>query len=124
MQLTFVAFLGNVSFRDTVNGSWFIQELCKNFLAYGRRDDVISLIMRTAKCLCGNYFYTSQKDQKISKQMPIFVSTLRKKFYLNRTKERNILIKMLQDQEKMKKQIRELEEQVSELLSEKDKKSK
>ncbi|RZC36707.1 caspase-like protein, partial [Asbolus verrucosus] len=113
---------GNYSFRDAKTGTWFIQELCKNFSTYGRRDDVISLVTRTTKCLCRNYYH--HDDDKIHKQMPIFISTLNKKFYLNRSKERNILVKVLKDQKDMCNKIKELEVKVEELMQEKEKKSK
>ncbi|XP_008199500.2 caspase-like protein isoform X1 [Tribolium castaneum] len=113
---------GNVSFRDPNNGTWFIQELCKNFSAYGRRDDVISLIMRTTKCLCRNYYHNDQEI--IKKQMPIFVSTLKKKFYLNRSKDRNAWIQLLKNQENMMKSIEELKEKINELLNDKEKRNK
>ncbi|XP_044269704.1 caspase-6-like [Tribolium madens] len=105
---------GNVSFRDPKNGTWFIQELCKNFSAYGRRDDVISLIMRTTKCLCRNYYHN--EEEIIKKQMPIFVSTLKKKFYLNRSKDRNAWFQLLKNQESMMRSIEELKEKINELL--------
>ncbi|CAH1372229.1 unnamed protein product [Tenebrio molitor] len=113
---------GNVSFRDPKTGTWFIQELCKNFSAYGRRDDVISLITRTTKCLCRNYYHNDQ--DAIKKQMPVFVSTLKKKFYLNRSKERNVLIKLIENQEAMQESIDELEKKVNELLQDKEKRNK
>ncbi|KAJ3660337.1 hypothetical protein Zmor_004789 [Zophobas morio] len=113
---------GNVSFRDPQNGTWFIQELCKNFLAYGRRDDVVSLIMRTTKCLCRNYYHN--EGDIIKKQMPVFVSTLRRKFYLNRTKERNVWLQLLQNQDNLTQKVKELERKVNSLLQEKDKRGK
>lgn len=82
---------GNVSFRDPIKGTWYIQELCKNFAAYGRRDSVTSLLLRTTKCVCSNY-YTQNKNEDVVKQLPVFVSTLRRKFYLNRSKDRSFLI--------------------------------
>ncbi|GJQ67689.1 hypothetical protein Trydic_g16515 [Trypoxylus dichotomus] len=37
---------GMLSHRDKQKGSWFIQEICRNFMMYGRRDDVLSLFTR------------------------------------------------------------------------------
>lgn len=78
--------------------------------------------MRTTKCLCRNY-YVSDEDV-VKKQMPIFISTLQKKFYLNRSKDRNAWIKLLENQESLKNELKEVKEKVSELLVEKEKKNK
>jgi hypothetical protein len=56
--------------------------------------------------------------------MPVFVSTLKKKFYLNRNKERNVLIKLIENQEAMQESIDELEKKVNELLQDKEKRNK
>lgn len=85
-------FSGNVSFRHKIKGSWFIQELCRNINAYARRDDVISLIIRTTKCVANNYFFEDNDVNGIQKQMPLFISTLTKKFYLTKSKDRNLLL--------------------------------
>ncbi|XP_022917983.2 caspase-6-like [Onthophagus taurus] len=78
---------GNVSIRDFIDGTWLISELCKNFLMYGRREDIISLLQRTTKCV--SIYQTYLKDEKIHyKQMPVIVSTLQKKFYLSSNKYR------------------------------------
>ncbi|KAL1517935.1 hypothetical protein ABEB36_001631 [Hypothenemus hampei] len=85
----------NYSYRSEYSGSWFIQELCKNFLSYGKRDDVISIVTRTIKCVCGNYYLQDKiESEDFQKQMPLFVSTLSKKFYLNRNKDRHLLLEI------------------------------
>jgi len=111
MLVAFSAVEGNQSYRHINNGSWFIQELCKNFCSHGRRDDVVSLLIRTTKCVAHSYyvdptdtFYTvtdSTATAPVQKQMPLFFSTLTKKFYLTRSKDRNMILDMLQQQQKI-----------------------
>ncbi|CAH1108430.1 unnamed protein product [Psylliodes chrysocephalus] len=114
---------GNSSFRNSLTGSWFIQELCKNFSVYGKRDDVISLIIRTTKCVCGNYYHSiniSEEPYKINnvnqKQMPFFVSTLKKKFYLNRNKDRDLLIRIAESNKEILKNLEQIKKQQKTLL--------
>ncbi|KAG5899360.1 hypothetical protein JTB14_036849 [Gonioctena quinquepunctata] len=123
MLVVYSTIEGNVSFRHSLNGSWFIQELCKNFSAYGKRDDVISLIIRTTKCVCSNYFHYEETEFK--KQMPMFVSTLTRKFYLNRNKDRSLLLNVLKTNEEILKEVKVLKDKVDRLMGkEEDKKKK
>lgn len=69
------------AYRNIEKGSWFIQEVCRNFLMYGRRDDVVALFTRVAKCV-------STYTHKRTKQMPVLVSTLSRKFYISINKDR------------------------------------
>ncbi|XP_066255947.1 caspase-6-like [Euwallacea similis] len=107
MLILFSTTEGNMSYRHPVTGTWFIQELCRNFSMYGRRDDVISLITRTMKCVCGNY-YLQLENEISAKQMPIFVSTLTKKFYLNRNKDRHLLLEINRKQDELLELVREI----------------
>ncbi|XP_066148219.1 caspase-7-like [Euwallacea fornicatus] len=107
MLVLFSTIEGNQSYRHTVSGTWFIQELCKNFTMYGRRDDVISLVTRTMKCICGNYYHENEISV-FEKQMPIFVSTLTKKFYLNRNKDRHLLLEIRDKQDEMLELLKEI----------------
>lgn len=89
--------LGNYSFRHKLKGSWFIQELCKNILAYGRREDVVSIITRTTKCVANSYFLVEEEvSNYVQKQMPLFISTLTRRFYLTRSKERYHFLDFIQ----------------------------
>lgn len=102
--------------RNPLSGTWFIQELCKNFSSYGRRDDVISLITRTIKCVCNNYYFVDEDIPRDSreeqKQMPIFVSTLSKKFYLNRNKDRHLLLEIKRKQDNIYDMLKEVVEYI------------
>lgn len=103
MLILYSTLEGNASFRETNAGTWFIQELCRNITAYGRRDDMISIVTRTIKCVSNNYFLDD-----IVKQMPIFVSTLSKKFYLNRNKDRDLLLTVRKNQEEILQRLKEI----------------
>lgn len=107
-------FLGNYSYRHKLKGSWFIQELCKNILAYGRREDVVSIITRTSKCVANSYFL-DEKDVStyVRKQMPIFISTLRRKFYLTKSKERNLLLSFIKEHNDIAETVYDLKEKVN-----------
>ncbi|XP_056644595.1 caspase-3-like [Diorhabda sublineata] len=104
---------GNVSFRNSLQGSWFIQELCKNFSIYGKRDDVVSLIIRTSKCVASNYYHTIKEKAIDSKQMPLFVSTLRKKFYLNVSKDRDLLLRVIETNEQILKELKDINKKLN-----------
>ncbi|KAB0791990.1 hypothetical protein PPYR_13951 [Photinus pyralis] len=101
--IAFAAVEGTRSYRHTLLGSWFIQELCRNFNAHGRRDDVISLLLRITKCVAYNHYHVAKDNGRkvIVKQMPLLLSTLTKKFYLCKSKDRNLLLQLKKKQEEM-----------------------
>nr|ALF06104.1 caspase-3 [Dastarcus helophoroides] len=115
MLIVYSTLEGKFSFRNTLTGTWFIQELCKNFSAYGRRDDVVSLLLRTTKCVCRNYYHKA--DEEIYKQMPIFISTLRKKFYLNKNKDRGFILEVMSQYDKIMNSINEIKKKVDVLYN-------
>lgn len=73
--------------------------------------------MRISKCIAGNYYHL--ENNKIKKQIPVFISTLTKKFYLNRNKDRDLLLRIDGELEKMQKGIRVIKDSVQKLLKEK-----
>ncbi|GLV33815.1 Death related ICE-like caspase [Carabus blaptoides fortunei] len=97
---------GNVAYRHTEFGSWFIQELCKNFTAYGRRDDLISIITRVSKCVAYHYQHENYK------QMPCFISTLTRKFYLCKSKERGFLLDLIEQNKQLLNKIEKMEKDI------------
>ncbi|XP_072397309.1 caspase-7-like isoform X2 [Diabrotica undecimpunctata] len=111
---------GNCAFRSPYTGSWFIQELCKNFIAYGRKEEVVSLIIRVTKCVSGNYYYA--KEYSNAKQMPFFISTLRKKFYLNRNKERDAILRIAETNEDILKILVEIKTQLDNIFANEEEK--
>lgn len=92
-----------MSFRDTLKGSWFIQEFCKNALAYGKIEDVVSIVTRTAKCVANAYYVIEQSV--LSKQMPTSISTLTRKFYLTSNKHRQFLLDEMQVKDELIKNL-------------------
>lgn len=115
MLVVYSTIEGNVSFRNPLTGTWFIQELCKNITAYGKRDDVFSIITRTTKCVSGNYYFYESGVYK--KQMPVCMSTLSKKFYLNRNKDRALVLMSKKYYEDVYNQVKELNERVASLTT-------
>lgn len=105
MSINVLFFTGNVSYRNTETGTFFIQELCKNFTAYGRRDDLISLLTRTNKCVAT---YNVEEMNQVYKQMPMFVSTLTKKFYLTHSKDRNHILAIKEYKNELESEVRKL----------------
>lgn len=103
----FLNFLGKVSYRHFEEGSWFIQEFCTNLTAFGRNEDVISLLTRTNKNVANVYFH-EHGNKKVFKQMPMFISTLKKEFYLTRSYNRNFMLiqrKKIMEARKMLEEI-------------------
>lgn len=70
--------------------------------------------MRIAKCVAGNYYYKHYGTYE--KQMPVFVSTLTRKYYLNRNKDRDLLIRIESELETMRKDIEEIKHNIEKLL--------
>ncbi|KAF5287192.1 hypothetical protein FQA39_LY16011 [Lamprigera yunnana] len=111
MLIAFSSVENAKSCRNIVKGSWFIQELCRNFNAYGRRDDVVTLLLRVTKCVANGYYHLHEDDNSekiLGKQMPLFISTLSKKFYLTYSKDRKLLMYVKKQQKLLTKTIKEL----------------
>ncbi|KAF5287190.1 hypothetical protein FQA39_LY16009 [Lamprigera yunnana] len=108
MVIAFAAVEGSVSNRHISRGTWFIQELCRNLNAYGRRDDVLSILIRTTKCVVHNYYNIDENSQLI-KQIPLFISTLSRKFYLGVGKDRCALAWITENQKEILRRIQTLE---------------
>lgn len=82
-------------------------------MAYGRREDVVGIITRTIKCVANNYFLLDEEESRlVQKQMPVFISTLRRKFYLTMSKERNLALYFIQKHNEVVKTVNELKEKV------------
>ncbi|XP_043792908.1 caspase-1-like [Apis laboriosa] len=75
---------GCYSFRDTNQGSWYIQTLCKVINKHWRDCDLLKMLTITLRKVATEYssqHYESDKDKK--KQMPTFTSTLTRDLYFN-----------------------------------------
>lgn len=52
--------------------------------------------------------------------MPVFISTFTRKFYLNRNKDRDLLLRVDRELETMQKDIKEIKDSVGKLLMKKN----
>uniref|UniRef100_A0A0N5BY97 Caspase-2 n=1 Tax=Strongyloides papillosus TaxID=174720 RepID=A0A0N5BY97_STREA len=68
---------GYVSWRNSVNGSWFIQSIYKIFHEYSATHDILSMLTMVNKMVAEKFVSTSSKNV----QMPDFCSRLKKKLY-------------------------------------------
>ena len=75
---------GFYSWRNTANGSWFIQCLTSVLQDYGeQKRDLMTLLTITAKRVAIEYESSSSKEEfSNKKQTPFFYSTLRYKLFL------------------------------------------
>jgi len=75
---------GFYSWRNTANGSWFIQALASVFKDYGKQKrDLLTLLTITSKRVAIEYESSSSKQEfSNKKQTPFFYSTLRYKLFL------------------------------------------
>ena len=75
---------GYYSWRNTMNGSWFIQAMTSVFRDYtGQQRDLLSLLTIISKRVSIAYESSSSKKEfNNKKQTPFFYSTLRYKIYL------------------------------------------
>lgn len=72
---------GYVSVRNTVEGSWLIQELCDQ-LENNLKDDLMSMLTTVCRKVAMREIQTPiHKSNVGAKQMPIIVSSLTKKIY-------------------------------------------
>ncbi|KAI1726960.1 caspase domain-containing protein [Ditylenchus destructor] len=66
-----------VSWRNSMNGTWFIQSICEIFEKYAKKDDIMSMLTRVKKRVADVY----QSSGNGAKQIPETATRLRKKFY-------------------------------------------
>ena len=76
---------GYYSWRNTVNGSWFIQSMIAVFKDYAsQRRDMLTLLTIISKRVALDYeSASSRREFNNKKQTPFFYSTLRYKLYLS-----------------------------------------
>uniref|UniRef100_A0AC34F3T3 Caspase-8 n=1 Tax=Panagrolaimus sp. ES5 TaxID=591445 RepID=A0AC34F3T3_9BILA len=66
-----------VSWRNTSEGSWFIQSICEIFSEHSKNEDICSLLTRVNRRVAQVY----QSSENKRKQIPEFVNRLQKRFY-------------------------------------------
>ncbi|KAG8222201.1 hypothetical protein J437_LFUL001293 [Ladona fulva] len=78
---------GYASWRNTSEGSWFIQDLCKDINEYKDKEDMLSILTHTLRRVaytrCSNVPTDPDKDGR--QEMPVFSSTLTKLLYFYET---------------------------------------
>ncbi|XP_013406589.1 caspase-3-like isoform X2 [Lingula anatina] len=74
---------GHIAWRQTDKGSWFIYNLCQVIDTYHRNEHFVDILTETSRRVADLTLPLESNGIKtVAKQMPIFVSTLRKKMYL------------------------------------------
>lgn len=76
---------GYYSWRNDVEGSWFVQQLCKVFNEHGDSVELAHLLLIVQRMVAAE-FQSRTGDESTSgmKQIPVSVSTLRKQLYFRR----------------------------------------
>ncbi|NWR11739.1 CASP6 protein, partial [Paradoxornis webbianus] len=75
---------GYYSYRDTVNGSWYIQDLCETLRNHGSSLDFLDLLTLVNKKVSYRTVGASKNINAIGKkQIPCFTSMLTKKLYFH-----------------------------------------
>ncbi|PAA83838.1 hypothetical protein BOX15_Mlig030679g1 [Macrostomum lignano] len=76
---------GYYSWRNDIQGSWFIQQLCHVLQRYGDSDELGHLLLMVQQAVAGNYQSNTNDDSTSGmKEIPVSVSTLRKLVYFRR----------------------------------------
>ncbi|XP_013381077.1 caspase-3-like [Lingula anatina] len=74
---------GHIAWRQTDRGSWFIYNLCQVIETDHRNEHFVDILTETSRLVADlTAPLESNGIKTVAKQMPIFVSTLRKKMYL------------------------------------------
>jgi hypothetical protein len=86
------AFLGFYSWRNTTNGSWFVQALCYVLSERGREDDLLSLMTTVSRIVSIGFESNTPQDSNMHqrKQIPCVTSLLTRKIYFKRKTTRRI----------------------------------
>ncbi|XP_053285001.1 caspase-3 [Pleuronectes platessa] len=73
---------GYYSWRNTSNGSWFIQSLCEMLMHYKRELELMQIMTRVNRKVALHFeSSTNQLESSCKKQIPCIVSMLTKDFY-------------------------------------------
>ncbi|XP_075991201.1 caspase-3-like [Anticarsia gemmatalis] len=79
-------YAGKVSMRDSVRGSWFIQELCEQINSLAATHDLESIVTKVNRNIAIEYQHSKYNkitgNFNINKQMPVMTSTLTRRLFL------------------------------------------
>ncbi|XP_057366015.1 caspase-1-like [Daphnia carinata] len=83
---------GFYSWRNTTNGSWFVQALCYVLSERGRDDDLLSLMTTVSRIVSIGFESNTPQDSNMHqrKQIPCVTSLLTRKIYFKRKTTRRI----------------------------------
>ncbi len=89
--------IGFYSWRNTTNGSWFVQALCYVLSERGREDDLLSLMTTVSRIVSIGFESNTPQDSNMHqrKQIPCVTSLLTRKIYFKRKTTRRIWLKKL-----------------------------
>ena len=72
---------GYSSWRNSENGSWFIQELCQSLRTHSHLLDLSRILTRANKQIASRVTYTEQKETNNKRQIASMMNQLRKDLY-------------------------------------------
>lgn len=72
---------GYYSWRNSVNGSWFIQSIAEVFDKYAKTTDLLTMMTRVNALVATYQSRTNDPYSDRKKQIPSIVSMMRKDFY-------------------------------------------
>jgi hypothetical protein len=78
----FLFHIGRVALRETGDGTWFIQEFCKELEDNGEMADLLTLFTNVSRRVAVSKVYFDKKHQQV-KQMPVVQSTLTRKLFFS-----------------------------------------
>ena len=83
---------GFYSWRNTTNGSWFIQALCYVLSERGREEDLLSIMTAVSRIVAIGFESNTPQDSNMHqrKQIPCVTSLLTRKVYFKRKTTRRI----------------------------------
>ncbi|GFG30347.1 hypothetical protein Cfor_10063 [Coptotermes formosanus] len=80
--VAFSTYEGRVALRETGDGTWFIQEFCKELEDNGEMADLLTLFTNVSRRVAVSKVYFDKKHQQV-KQMPVVQSTLTRKLFFS-----------------------------------------
>ncbi|NXW00951.1 CASP3 protein, partial [Fregetta grallaria] len=81
INLTSLSSTGYYSWRNSAEGSWFIQSLCKMLKEHARKLELMQILTRVNRRVAEYESCSTQQDFNAKKQIPCIVSMLTKEFY-------------------------------------------
>ncbi|KAF1435392.1 Caspase-3, partial [Spheniscus demersus] len=81
INLTSLSSTGYYSWRNSAEGSWFIQSLCKMLKEHARKLELMQILTRVNRRVAEYESCSTRQDFNAKKQIPCIVSMLTKEFY-------------------------------------------